>query len=381
VKKDKTESIEVAGLSKGTDRSVQEAREYTESILDTVREPLVILDADLRVISANRSFYQIYKVTPEETKNQLIYNLGNRQWDIPRLRELLEEILPQNTVFDDFEVEHDFKTIGQRTMLLNARRVYREAKKTQMILLAIEDVTERKQAEEELRKAQEELDRKERLAILGQLSGGVGHELRNPLGAIKNAAYFLNMAIEEPEPDVKETLEILQKEVATSERIISSLLGFARPKPPTLRKVDINNLVRDMMPQLSVPENVEVETRLESLPAILADPNQIGQVLQNIIYNGIQSMPEGGRLVIKSAASEPGWASVSITDTGVGIPENIKSKVFEPLFTTKAKGIGLGLAVSKTLVEGNGGIIDVDSEIGKGSTFTLRLPIGGTEEE
>jgi two-component system CheB/CheR fusion protein len=125
-------------------KAAQEAREYAESIVATVREPLVILDADLRVISANRAFYQTFQVTPEESERQLLYELGNRQWDIPRLRELLEEILPQNTTFEDFEVEHDFPTIGKRSMLLNARRLYREANKVEMILLAIEDVTERK---------------------------------------------------------------------------------------------------------------------------------------------------------------------------------------------------------------------------------------------
>lgn len=129
------------------EQALRQAREYAEAIVDTVREPLVVLDADLRVVSANRSFYRTFKVTAEETEGRFIYELGNRQWDIPRLRELLEQILPQNTKFDDFVVEHDFPAIGRRTMLLNARRIYRERKKMDMILLAIEDITERKQKE------------------------------------------------------------------------------------------------------------------------------------------------------------------------------------------------------------------------------------------
>ena len=124
--------------------AAQEARQYAESIVETVREPLLVLDADLRVSSVNASFYRTFQVTPEKTQGQLIYDLGNRQWDIPALRELLEQIIPQNTTFEDYEVEHDFATIGQKTMLLNARRIYREVNKTQMILLAIEDITERK---------------------------------------------------------------------------------------------------------------------------------------------------------------------------------------------------------------------------------------------
>ena len=141
--------------------AAREARQYAESIVDTVREPLLVLDADLRVISANPSFYRTFQVRSEESEGQSIYDLGNRQWDIPALRELLEQIIPQNTTFEDYEVEHDFATIGQKTMLLNARRIYREVNNTQMILLAIEDITERKRAREALARealAQEILD-------------------------------------------------------------------------------------------------------------------------------------------------------------------------------------------------------------------------------
>ena len=127
--------------------SADDAREYAESIINTVREPLIVLDQDLRVVTASRSFYEFFKVKPEETEGQLIYNLGNKQWDIPKLRELLETILPQKTTFDNYEVEHDFATIGKRVMLLNARQIKRALGKERIILLAIEDITERKQLE------------------------------------------------------------------------------------------------------------------------------------------------------------------------------------------------------------------------------------------
>ena len=133
---------------KQSERSIQDAFEYANSIINTVREPLIVLDADLRVISASRSFYQIFKVKPEDTEKQHIYDLGNRQWDIPQLRELLEEILPKATSFDNFEVEHDFPDVGKRIMLLNARRIYLEANRTKLIILTIEDITERKKIEE-----------------------------------------------------------------------------------------------------------------------------------------------------------------------------------------------------------------------------------------
>jgi PAS domain-containing protein len=131
-------------------RAIEEARAFAESIVATIRQPLLVLESDLRVVSANRYFYHFFQIRPEETTGRLVYELGNRQWDIPELRQLLEAILPQNTAFDDFAVEHDFEGIGRRTMLLNARRLHYEDEKTQLILLAIEDITERKQVKQSL---------------------------------------------------------------------------------------------------------------------------------------------------------------------------------------------------------------------------------------
>ena len=128
---------------------------YAQNIVDTVREPLLVLDLDLRVITASRSFYQIFKVIPEETEGQLIYDLGNQQWNIPELRELLKEILAKSITFDDYEVEHEFPTIGKKIMLLNARKIYRETNQPEMILLAIEDITERKKMEKMLQEREE----------------------------------------------------------------------------------------------------------------------------------------------------------------------------------------------------------------------------------
>ena len=133
--------------------------EYAESIIDTVREPLIVLDQNLRVISASRSFFDVFKVKSGETIGQLIYDLGNKQWDIPKLREMLETILPQNALFDNYEVEHDFAALGKRTMLLNARQIERETGKEKVILLAIEDITERKRLEELLKDSEERFRR------------------------------------------------------------------------------------------------------------------------------------------------------------------------------------------------------------------------------
>src|ERR1035437_8853447 len=138
-------------------RTSTKSQEYSESIINTIREPLIALDQDLRVVSVSRSFYEVFKTKPEETVGQLIYDLGNKQWDIPGLRELLETILPKKATFDNYEVEHDFANIGRRIMLLNARQIQRASGKERIILLAIEDITARKEIEDGLEKARKEL--------------------------------------------------------------------------------------------------------------------------------------------------------------------------------------------------------------------------------
>src|SRR4030042_1938149 len=165
--------------------SEDEAREYAESIINTVREPLIALDQDLRVVTANRSFYGVFKVKPENTLGQLIYDLGNKQWNIPQLRELLETILPQKTSFDNYEVEHDFTTIGRRIMLLNARQIQRASGKERIILLAIEDITERREIEKGVEKAQKELEIIKKSADeVSEYAESVINTVREPLIAL-----------------------------------------------------------------------------------------------------------------------------------------------------------------------------------------------------
>ncbi|MGZ3607878.1 MAG: PAS domain S-box protein, partial [Syntrophales bacterium] len=139
---------------KRVEQSFEKAQKYTESIVETIREPLIVLTPDLKIISANRSFYETFRVAPEETEGIFIFDVGNHQWDIPALRKLLEEILPQNTRFNNFEVDHAFPRIGRKSMLLNARRIYREGKGTDGILLAFEDITDQKQTEEALKNSE-----------------------------------------------------------------------------------------------------------------------------------------------------------------------------------------------------------------------------------
>lgn len=223
--------------------------------------------------------------------------------------------------------------------------------------------------------AQEKLLRTEKLAMLGQIAGNMGNELRNPLGVMSNAVFFLQTVMPDADENVREYLEIIGKEIDISKNIISDLTDFCQGRSPRIEPVAVHNLIRQSREKCSIPKNIGFQSDLpETLPKILADPLQMVQVFQNLIANAIQAMPEGGELDITTRRVDD-FVEISVTDTGTGIsPENME-KLFQPFFTTKSRGIGLGLAISQKFVEANGGRIEVESTPGEGSTFTLLLPI------
>lgn len=239
-----------------------------------------------------------------------------------------------------------------------------------------ERTEELRQALETLRETQEELVRQERLAILGQLASGVGHELRNPLAVMTNAVYYLDMVLDEPTPEVKEYLGILRHQIGLSERIVSDLLDFARIKPPQREALSLPELAEQQLERVEVPPQVEV--RFDSppdLPRALCDPMQVGQVILNLLTNAVQAMDQaGGTLTLRSRCVGGEAVELQVCDSGPGVAADLHEKIFEPLFTTKARGIGLGLAVSRSLAEANGGALTLAERSGPGAVFALRLP-------
>jgi signal transduction histidine kinase len=230
----------------------------------------------------------------------------------------------------------------------------------------------------ELREAQGTLVRRERLAMLGQLAGSVGHELRNPLGVMTNAVYYLDAVLASSPDPVQEYLGILRTQIGLSEKIISDLLDYARVRPPQRQHVSVEQIVQDQRDRLVSYDGVHVVTDFPAgLPDVYVDRVQVGQIVLNLLTNAIQAMPEdGGTLTLRGRGVAEGWVVLDVEDTGSGIAPDSMEKVFEPLFTTKARGIGLGLAVSRGLAQANAGSLTLVSKIGRGTTFSLRLPIG-----
>ncbi len=223
-----------------------------------------------------------------------------------------------------------------------------------------------------------------RLATIGQVASMVCHDLRNPLQAIVYSVYNTEEEIKDLPEDSKKLLEErgfiaflenLKKQVSYMNKMVTELQDYARSKKPELYAIDLHGLVEETLKSLIKPENVAVVVKPDpSLGIVRGDPQLIRRVFTNLINNAFHAMPKGGSLEI-SISKEGGCAKVTFVDTGVGIsPENLK-KLFNPFFTTKAKGMGLGLAICKKIIDAHHGSIEVESELGKGTRFTIRLPI------
>ena len=255
-----------------------------------------------------------------------------------------------------------------------------------LAMTTIRDVTDYKRAQQALEEktraleaAQDELVRYERLAVLGQIAAGVSHELRNPLGVIKNAVYFLNMVLPN-DPKVRKHLVIVEREIAAANRIVTGLLDFARVTPSTRADMDVNALVREYLGRAALPDHVvPVVALADRLSPVHADAGQVELIVGNLVANAVQAMPGGGTLTVETGVVE-GDVRLTVGDTGVGISTDDLDKIFEPLFTTKAKakGIGLGLSVARRLARANGATLSVTSTPGLGSRFELRFSSDGT---
>ena len=381
--------LEVAKLSE------DESREFSESVINTIREPLIALDQDLRVVSVSRSFYDFFKVKPEETMGQLIYDLGNKQWDIPKLRELLENILPQQATFDNYEVVHDFANIGRRIMLLDARQIQRAFGKERIILLAIEDITERREIELGLEKAHEELEdlaaELERTAqVKSEFLANMSHELRTPLNSINGFSEVLYDETYGPlNPKQKQYVNnvltsgkhllLLINQILDMAKLEAEKMGLSLSKLPMKTLLfEFSSLIADMVNRKNLQFSLEIA---EDLPDIEADELKIKEVLYNLLSNAVKFTPEGGQISLRAKKTDSG-IEIEVWDSGIGIaPENME-KIFEGFFRVDTpfsrvtEGTGLGLPLARKLVELHGGNLSIESKgLNKGTLVRVTLPL------
>ncbi|CAM4421978.1 PAS/PAC sensor hybrid histidine kinase [Pedobacter westerhofensis] len=357
--------------------TIQQARMYAQGIITTAREPMLVLNEDFTVNTANRSFYKTFKVTKPLTERFNLYQLGNGQWDIPELRVLLADILPLNAVVQDFEVTHTFEKIGSRNILVNGRKLSLVGADSAMILLSFEDITQRKQADQ----------------FKNAFIGVASHELRGPVTSIKGYSQIL--AKHSGKNNDKFTAAISSKINVQSTKLtemIGHLLDISRIQVGKLQldknAFDLNTFIKEVI--------LDLESEITSHTIVLkggvsrkvdADKFRLGQVINNLISNAVKYSPKANKVIVTLTEEESGrYAKVSVQDFGIGISREDQQNLFQPFSrasnakTKKIKGIGLGLHISAEIVHAHGGRIEVESKFKTGSSFTFTLPISKNRE-
>jgi len=403
---------------------ISEERNYSQSIVANLREPLLVLDENLRVRTANNAFYKVFATTEEETEGTLVYDLGNRQWDIPELRTLLEKVIPEKSIINDFQVTHNFPNIGELILLINAREVMSESSKEKLILLSIEDVTEKviekrknleiqerhtKELEEkirertiELKNANKELLQKNEDLInmnmeLEAFAYVSSHDLQEPLRKIQTfAGRILEKEIQNLSDKGKTYFRLMQDAANRMQKLIEDLLDFSRlaTVERKFETTDLNNIIEEV--KLGLKLHIEekkaiIDTDSHCEASIIVF--QFRQLIQNLITNALKfSKPgvpphitikckiiKGKDVPVKKLASTRNYCHISVTDKGMGFDNKFREKIFEVFQKLHGKdeypGTGIGLATVKKIVDNHNGAVSATSKPDKGATFDIYIPV------
>lgn len=368
-------------------RALAEARDLATSIVETIQHPLLVLDTELRIRTANKAFRAAFKVSPLETDGQVVYSLSQGGWDLPELRNALGGILRGDRSFPDFEVEQNFPGLGRRSLVFGGSRINH----LNMIFLAVDDNTDSKLAQEALRAGEDRLRQSQKMEALGRLAGGIAHDFNNMLTVILGYSIMLRDSLAENAPAARQLLAIeTAGEKAAS--LTQQLLSFSRRQVLHPEVLDLNTVVADCdrMLRRLVGERINIVVSCEpTLWPVRADAGEISRALINLSLNARDAMPDRGILTIETSnvtlteAQGPGqdlvpgmYVTIAVCDTGIGMDEEMQAHIFEPFFTTKDinKGTGLGLSTVLGIVEQSGGVIRCESELGKGTSFRIFLP-------
>ncbi len=351
-------------------REREQTLSYAEGILGTMREPLLVLDKNLRVKSANEAFYRTFSITPKETEGTLVYELKNRRWDMPQLREGLEKILPQKSAFNDLEITFDVTAVGSKVMLLNGRRLIQSGKGEELILLAMQDITEQ-------RVLQQRND-----SFMSMAS----HELKTPVTTIKTLVQILQIQYEKSGDGVLiEYLTTIGQQIEQLTRLVVDLLDVSKIKADKFeleeKTFDFDSLAMEIVKscQLLSPQHI-ISVQGKTGAKVKGDRNSISRVFINLITNAIKCSPNADKILVTLSHTKTD-IRVSIQDFGIGIAKANLEKIFERFFQVGNKnghnsaGLGIGLYITAAIVAEHKGRIWVESTEGQGSTFFFEIPI------
>jgi two-component system CheB/CheR fusion protein len=369
---------------------LKNALAYAEAIIDAIHEPLVVLHPDLRIRTANDAFYKTFRLKPGETEEKIIHQMGNGQWDFRQLKFFFKKILGTKSSFNDFEIKHNFKNIGQKILRLNARKLLMEGEKEHMILLVIEDITDRKNYEEQVEKEKNILAENQRLHEISKQKDDfismASHELKTPVTSIKAFAQLLEQDFSQAgNSDAAKMLSRMNTQIVKLTSLIGDLLDVSRMEGGKLQYhlnyFDFNEMVCDLVKEMQLITKFHaIILSLVKVPEIYGDKDRIGQVITNLLSNAIKYSPNARNIEITSRKDKQ-HIYVSVKDFGIGISKEMQAKVFERFFRVKElkentyPGLGLGLFITSEIIKRHRGTISLTSMKGRGSTFCFKLPI------
>ena len=370
-------------------------RNFSDAIIDTLHEPLIVLDNQMRIKTCNKAFYKTFLVNEAETEGKLIFELGNGQWNAPGLRTMLEKVLPEKLKFTEFQVVHYFQKIGERVMLLNGQEIIKQNSSERLILLAIEDITESQQAKKNLEEKNIELERMN--SELESFSYVASHDLQEPLRKIQTFAMrILEKEHENLSDTGKEYFRRMQNAAKRMKVLIEDLLSFSRVNntEKNFETIDLHKIVEDVKKDFQE----EIEQKMATIElfktcTIKAIPFQFRQLIQNLIANSLKFQHPGKNPHITLSSSFvnsdtlrnekllPGtnYCHIIISDNGIGFEPEFNEKIFEVFQRLHRKeeyaGTGIGLAIVKKIVENHKGYITAKGELNEGATFDIFIPV------
>jgi PAS domain S-box-containing protein len=349
-----------------------------------------VWDPEFRITLFNHAFERVTGLSSIEVVGyplDILFAENRKEEAMAHIKRTLE-----GEYWESVEIPILHKNGTIRTLLWNSANIYDDnGEKIVATIAQGNDITERKQLENTLENNAKNLEKlveertkalknAERLAAIGATAGMVGHDIRNPLQAITSDIYLAGSEVaslpeNEQKKNIKESLDEISKSVEYVNKIVADLQDYARPLKPVVEETDLKDLVKNLLIKSYIPGNIKVSNRIEkNAEKIVADPAFLKRVLGNLVSNAVQAMPDGGKLFVH-AYKDAEHIAVKVQDTGVGISEEAKEKLFTPLFTTKSKGQGFGLAVVKRLTETMGGTVTFETQIGKGTTFIIKFPV------
>lgn len=353
------------------------------AIFDTVREPMLVLDERFRVIRASASFYSCFNEKPKSVLGRPVFSLGNGQWDMPALHELLESLLSQKKSFNDFQVDCTFPSIGRRIFYLNAREIIPESASPRLILLAFQDMTHKFGANHRLKRRISDLERSN--MDLEQFANIVSHDLQSPLNRISSFADLMASSAKDRLTDKEKAyLASLQTQSRRMRFLIQDLLFFAKiaTQDQPIEEVDISELVNEVLGNLQEEINgTHAKLEIGDLPVLKGRKFQLRQLFQNLIENSLKYRRKDVPpvITIKGIMDADGNVQLALRDNGIGFKQQEAEQIFEPFHRlhgsgNEYRGTGMGLTICRRIIENHGGRIEAKGEPGKGSTFIIRFP-------